>query len=102
MSKCFCDSLQFTEEFFGKTLRDPIHHASLRFGIGGALTTCFSSFANLRYPGGFLGRSFTSALPFGSDITQPPDRSEHPKLGVCQRLTRALAQNAACRLVGAH
>lgn len=37
------------------------------------MTTCLSSFSNLRYPGGFLGFGFSSAsaLSFGSDITRP-------------------------------
>ena len=58
-----------------------------RFGlcIGGALTTCLSSLANFRYPGGFLGRSdfsLSSALAFGSDITPPPSPLERSMSGV--------------------
>src|SRR5207249_11436070 len=62
-----------------------------RFRNGGALTTCLRSFANCRYPGGFLGRSFASALPFGSDITPPPDWSGYPKSGAFQRPSSVLS-----------
>ena len=72
------------------------------FSIGGALITFLSSALNRRYSGGSFGFFFTPTLSFDSDITRPPDRSEHPRLDVCQRLTQALARIALCRLVDAH
>src|SRR5205823_13294435 len=85
-TKFVCESTQSTQLAFDHVGFFLIFR-SVWSRIGGALTTCLSSFSKLRYPGGFFGGGCFSSTPLSlrSPITPPPDTSAHSTLTACQQ-----------------